>query len=112
MIKLKKLLEQSIHNDAQTLMMHGMPKKKSSDRNSLMVQGVTGKGLGKLNLDDEEIQEVHFTGETLDTVSSDVLSFVHSEHKKLGYGNPLDTVKLIQQVLDSGRLIAKIKNIK
>jgi hypothetical protein len=39
----------------------------------------------------EGINELHFTGETLNQVRNDLLDFLSREHKKLGYANPLDT---------------------
>lgn len=64
------------------------------------------------NEDGEEVNELHFTGQTLDTVGNDLVDFLGKEHKKLGYTNPLDTFHLIQQVLDSGKIISKVKGIR
>lgn len=70
------------------------------------------KELSKVKIKEENINELHFTGETLNKVRQDVLSFLGSEHKKLGYTNPLDTYYLIQQVLDSDRISSAAKKIR
>ena len=61
---------------------------------------------------EENLDELHFTGETLNKVRQDVFNFISTEHKKLGYPNPLDTYHLIQQVLDSGKISSKVKGIR
>jgi hypothetical protein len=60
----------------------------------------------------EEVNELHFTGQTLSAVTNDILGFLGKEHKKLGYPDPLDTYHLIQQVMDSNRIIDKVKKIR
>jgi len=67
---------------------------------------------GEDNLGGERVNELHFTGETLNQVRKDILDFLSTEHKKLGYANPLDTYHLIQQVLDSGKMNAAAKKIR
>ena len=90
------------------------------NKNSAMV--VTGEKMNdiknydwQLDWTEEEVGEVnelHFTGETLNKVRQDVFDFISTEHKKLGYANPLDTYKLIQQVLDSTKISGKVKGIR
>lgn len=80
-----------------------------------MMQGLTGKRMGELHLDDEEpedLEEVHFTGETLNIVRNDIMDFLSREHKKLGYTNPLDTYNIVKNILDSGKLTTKIKGMR
>jgi len=60
----------------------------------------------------EEINELSFTGETLNKVRVDVIDFLSKEHKKLGYTNPIDTYHLVQQVLDSGQVNVAAKKIR
>lgn len=64
------------------------------------------------NLGGERVNELHFTGETLNKVRQDVMNFISSEHKKLGYPNPLDTYNLILQVLDSPKTHSKIRGMR
>jgi len=61
---------------------------------------------------EEKIDELSFTGQTLDQVRQDLFDFISAEHKKLGYTNPLDTYHLIQQVLDSNKIAGKVKGIR
>lgn len=64
------------------------------------------------NLGGERVNELHFTGQMLSVVRDDIMKFLNSEHKKLGYPNPLDTYHLIQQVMDSPKFHSKIKGIR
>ena len=68
--------------------------------------------LGGEKVNEDDINELHFTGETLNKVRQDVFNFIRTEHKKLGYTNPLDTYHLIQQVLDSGKMNVAAKKIR
>jgi len=86
-----KLLE-ALRGGRQTLMMKGMPRS----RQSLMVKGADGKGLGQLDLDaEEELDELSFTGNEL------------SMHK-----NPMDTYKFIRDTLNSPKIFSKVKSIR
>ena len=60
----------------------------------------------------EGLNELHFTGATLAQVRQDLMNFLSSEHKKLGYANPLDTYHLVQQVLDSDKINIAAKKMR
>lgn len=60
----------------------------------------------------DELKELSFTGEILNKVRQDIFNFISAEHKKLKYPNPLDTYHLVQQVLDSGKMMSKVKGIR
>jgi len=102
-------IKESLRGSRQTLMMKGMPR----GRNSIMVQGADGDGLGELDLDDpEELEELSFTGSDVSMVRTDILNFLSNEYKKLNHKNPLDTYKFIQQILNSEKVYSKIKSIR
>jgi hypothetical protein len=64
------------------------------------------------NLGGERVNELHFTGAELNVIRQDILNFLKSEYKKLKHTNPLDTYNLILQVLDTGRIMDKVKKIR
>jgi len=103
-----KLLE-ALRGGRQTLMMKGMPRS----RQSLMVKGADGKGLGQLDLDaEEELDELSFTGNELSMVHKDILNFLSVEYKKLNHKNPMDTYKFIRDTLNSPKIFSKVKSIR
>ena len=97
---------------------HEVPKILIREKTKTTKEGVRGAVQTKMikpGYDEkfpEELDELSFTGELLNKVRQDVFDFLSSEHKKLGYANPLDTYYLIQQVLDSNKIAGKVKGIR
>jgi len=70
------------------------------------------KDADKDNMGGIRVNELSFNADMLNKVHGDVMNFLSSEHKKLGYANPLDTYHLLQQVLGSDKILSKVKGIR
>lgn len=81
---------------------------------TIMMKGMDGKSLGNLELGDgteDDLNEVGFSGATVQVVTNDLLKFLESEHKKLKNANPLDTYHFVQTLLNRNSVLDKMKKL-